>query len=262
MSGFVAFVDESGCDGFEFSNGSTEFLVIAAIVMRRSNLSQLEDAIGAARAEAQKPPGWAFKTFKKLKSSESQRWLLAKHFSSIRCRGVAVAIHKRGLQAASWQENQEDIYFHASKFLVERISWACRDTHSAQRESDPLCEILFSKQGKIRYENFQAYIAKLRESRQYNCRAEWLHIDESRIMAESHSDSDYRHLIADHFASAIGCALEAKMYGIFDDRYARIWAQKIYDYNGKKLGNGLKFWPESGIDYLNQDFRGEWLKLL
>ena len=44
MAGFSAFIDESGCDGFEFGCGASEILVIGAVVCRTSNVKQFDEA--------------------------------------------------------------------------------------------------------------------------------------------------------------------------------------------------------------------------
>ena len=260
MAGYTAFVDESGDDGFNFEGGSTDFIVVAAIISRTSNLDQFGDALRKARGKARKSTGWVFPTFKKLNNAPVQRWLLADQFSCLAVQTCCVLIHKRGLSEPGWQSRKEDMYFHASKFLIERISWACRDTDAKKAEVDPVCNIIFSRRGGLRYEKLQTYVRRLQSSPQeYDTKAEWRHIDPNLITCEDHSDSNACHLAADHFASAVGCAVELKDYYSFDDRYARIWTKKIYSYKGRIEGNGLKIWPESGTSYLRADPRGFWI---
>lgn len=260
MAGYTAFIDESGDDGFNFEGGSSDFIVVAAIISRTSNLGQFRDAVQKARERAKKSSGWTFGTFKKLNGSPAQRWLLADQFASLAVQSCCVVIHKRGLTEPGWKSKKEDMYFHASKFLIERISWACRDTDAKRAEDDPTCSIIFSRRGGLRYENLQNYVRRLQSSPQeYGTNAEWRHINPDLIVCEDHSDGNACHLAADHFASAVGCAIEVKDHGSFDDRYARIWRKKIYSYNGKMEGNGFKIWPESGVPYLRSDPRGFWI---
>ena len=262
-TGYLAYIDESGCDGFAFGKGSTDFLVVSAIIFRRRNLSQLSGAVEKAKAAARKPKYFNFPTFKKLNSAPSQRWLLASEFSSFPCNAITVLIHKPSLQKEEWKEQKEDLYFHASKFLLERISWACRDTDLKLPEENKYCEIVFSKRGALRYENFQSYMEKLRANpKLFHSRAEWIHIDPRHIVSEDHSDRNLGHLIVDHFASAVGSAVEFKTFGSFDDRYVRLWSQRIYRPNKKALNNGIKIWPLDGYDFSHADPRGAWIRMI
>lgn len=262
MAGFTAFIDESGCDGFEFDRGSTDFLVIGAIVARTANLAQFSGALERARVETGKKPSWQFKSFKKMGGSDVQRWAIIKSFAQTKCQGVAVAVYKRGLEEEGWKENPGDLYFQASKFLAERISWACRDTHARRPEADPRARIVFSERKGLRYEQFQKYLRTLRsDPAKYQTKADWLHLDPDLVDVEVHSDANPCHLVADYFAAGVGAALEARDCGVFDDRYARLWGPRFYSSKNRVVSNGFKVWPDSGLSMLRKDPRGGWLKL-
>ncbi len=259
MSGYTAYIDESGDDGFNFDDGSSDFIVLGAIVARTNKLDNFAEALRRARSAARKSSGWVFPSFKKLNNAPAQRWLIASCFADVPHQTCCVLVYKRGLTEPGWERNKEDLYFHASKFLLERVSWACRDTNKKMPEADLRCRIVFSRRGGLRYENFQRYVRTLASDPvTYGTKAEWSHIDPDLITWEDHSDENACHLAADHFTSAIGCAVERKDYGQFDDRYARIWHSKIYHFNNKREGNGFKIWPESGTPYLKSDPRGFW----
>lgn len=264
MTGFTAYIDESGCDGFDFDGGSTDFIVIGAVIFRTSKLSQFEEAVAAARPLCRKADDWTFGSFKDLRNSQSQRWILAKCFSALKCQVVAVAVHKPSLQEEGWREKKSDLYFQASKFLVERISWSCRDTHSVLPESDPRVRIIFSKRGHLRFEEFAQYMRVLRgDPSAYSTNADWNHLDPDLVESEQHSDANPCHLAADHFAAAVGAAINhipAQMH-MFDDRFARLWANRFYKANGRIVGNGFKIWPNEGYNILKVEPRGEWAKL-
>jgi hypothetical protein len=263
MAGFTTYIDESGCDGFDFANGSTEFLVLGALTCRTANLGQYADAVTAIRSATRKPQDWTFKSFKKLNSTHGQRWCIAKHLAATKCNVVAVAVHKPSLTEQGWNENKEDLYFQASKFLLERVSWACRDTHGvAAAQPDGKVEIIFSKRGGLRYEDLVTYMSRLKaDPVKYATKADWNHLDPDLVKNEAHDDSNPAHLAVDHFVSALGCALEAKEHGMFDDRYVRLWADRFYRSNGRAMGNGMKIWPNEGHTALQNGPRGAWLKM-
>jgi Protein of unknown function (DUF3800) len=262
VSGFTAYIDESGCDGFDFGNGSSEFLVLGAVICRTENLYQFDEAVARVRLDCRKPADWYFKSFKKLNNAKGQRWAIASRLAELRLEVVAVAVHKPSLSKEGWQRNKEDLYFQATKFLLERISWSCRDSHEISPVSDPVADIIFSKRGGLRYSELCAYMRTLRSDPQkYATKADWHHLDPDRVRDESHDISDARHSAVDHFVSGLGAAFERKEYGMFDDRYVRLWADRFYRPNGRAIGNGLKVWPNAGYDALREDARGDWMKV-
>lgn len=263
MAGFTAYIDESGCDGFNFDGGSTGFLVLGALICRTANLGQYQDATAEIRKAVRKKDGWIFPSFKKLNTAPGQRWAIAKYLSATKCQVVAVAVHKPALTEQGWQQNKDDLYFQASKFLLERISWACRDTHNVgPAQPDGKVEIIFCKRGGLRYEDLVTYMNRLREDpKKYATKADWNHLDPGLVRDEPHDNDNPAHLAVDHFASALGCAIEEKDHGMFDDRYIRLWADRFYRSNGRVVGNGLKVWPNEGLTALQKESRGAWLKM-
>ncbi len=265
MSDYSAYIDESGCDGFDFDNGSTDFLVLGAVIARTSGLVQFDAAIAKARVAARKPEFWTFGTFKDLKSAAAQRWALAKALSAVKCQVVAVAVHKKSLTEGGWQQSKDDLYFQASKFLLERISWSIRDVNSVKSEGDPRCRIVFSRRGSLRYDQLARYMERLRaDPSRYSTNADWNHLDPGLVTDEPHDNANALHLAADHFSAAIGSALNVQQPGLldmFDDRYARLWAERFYKSNGRVVGNGLKIWPNEGYSPLRNDQRGQWMKM-
>lgn len=261
MAGFTAFIDESGCDGFSFDRGSSDFLVVAAIICRTENLAQYDAAVAEARVACRKPENWKFKSFKDL-GSVPQRWALVERFAAKACRCVAVAIYKPALIEQGWADNPGDLYFHASKYLLERISWACRDTNKVKAVNDPRVRIVFSERRGLRYDAFRNYLIRLRNDQgNYNTNTEWAHIDPEIVHPREHDDTDAQLLAADYLASSLGLALERKDQGVFDDRFARLWARKFYRHKAKVIGNGFKVWPDEGLSFLSNEARGEWMKL-
>jgi hypothetical protein len=134
--------------------------------------------------------------------------------------------------------------------------------HAAAPVADPRVRIVFSERSELRYGDFRRYMERLRADPQgYGTNAAWAHLDPDLIEQLEHQNDDARLLAADYLASAIGLALERKDQGVFDDRFARLWARKFYRYGGRVMGNGLKIWPEGGLDFLWDEARGDWLKM-
>lgn len=256
---FVAYVDESGCEGNAVGRGASEFIVVAAIVIRVQNEPMLAEGLAEARITARKPEGWVWKTFKDL-NSQSQRWLLCETFAARPIQCVAVSVHKPTLLKPEWHANHGDLYFYAAKMLAERISWVCRDGHRANPAEHPMCSIVFSDRQSLQYQNFQTHLRTLQgDPVRYSTNADWNHISPDLITSIPHDNNHAGLLAADYWASSLGAALEFKEHGILDDRFIRAWGPKIYAPNGRKAGNGLKFWPPPCLDIVRQDARSFWI---
>lgn len=180
----------------------------------------------------------------------------------IGCGNDRGAVYKPGLIAQGWRENPGDLYFHASKYLIERISWACRDSHVVlPAQPDGLVRIVFSERGGLRYDRFREYLVRLRaDPMGNNTNAAWQHLDPALVEPERHDDGNACHLAADYLASSIGSAFERRDQGVFDDRFARLWGARFYQSNGRRVGNGFKVWPDAGLALLRTDPRGHWMK--
>lgn len=257
---FVAYIDESGCEGSAVGRGASEFLVLAAVVVRIQNEHLLTDRLAAARISARKPEDWVWKTFKEL-NSPSQRWLICGSFAACPIKCVAVSVHKPTLLRPEWHENHGDLYFYAAKMLAERISWVCRDGHRDNPAEHPLCSIVFSDRQSLQYRNFQSHLRILKgDPIRYGTNADWDHISPELIESIPHDNNHAGLLAADYWASSLGAALEFKEHGILDDRFVRAWAERIYAPHGRISGNGLKFWPPPCLEILKEDGRRFWTK--
>lgn len=260
-AGYTAYIDESGCDGFKFDEGSTNWLVLAAVVSRTANLAQYQAALNSARVALRKADKerWRFKTYKET-NSDAVKWAVVDAFSKTRCQAVAVAVFKPGLVRQGWAENPGDLYFHASKFLVERLSFACRDADRKRAEPNRTCQVIFSKRGGLRYDRFQGYMRRLRAEAAHGSKTDWRFIDPEAVSDEPHSDWNAAHLAADYLASSFGWAFNRRDQGVFEPRFARLWRDRVYSYGGRYVGNGLKVWPDEGLDELRADPIGDLIR--
>lgn len=244
---FVAFVDEAGCSGNRFGKGSSEFLAMAAIVCRRSNLDQTLDVFDDARAKRDMQD----KKFKKFsKSSDKDNFVLTSLLAAKPVRFVFVAFHKPSLQGTSIRENHGNEYNYLTKFVIERISWTVRD--AKHQGGNKICDVVMSEQKMYPMENLEMYFEKLKQGKgRYNTRANWEHIGTFSQMP--HNDETETHL-ADIAASAFHRAIEPKEYGMTDERFFNNLFRLVY--RGREdRPHGLKIWPNEVIEPAKKEGR-------
>lgn len=116
-SNFTAFIDESGCSGDQYANGSSAFLAMGAVIIRDDFLASVMDAFDEAREERQ-----TTKAFKKFsKESDKTRFVLSKVIASKRLQTVFVAIHKPSMSGSYIRDNHANEYNYLLKMLIERF---------------------------------------------------------------------------------------------------------------------------------------------
>jgi hypothetical protein len=246
---YRAFIDESGDDGFgKFRQrgalgGQSHWLVLTALVIRRTN--ELEavrwrDEIARMRGKGRE--------LHFVNLDHQKRVAAAKHLAACPVRMVSVLISKPHLEPATFtQKNQ--LYFFAARFLIERLSWLCRDLRPTVPEGNGQVAITFSRRGGMSYPGFRDYLARLKTEQ---TTIHWPVIDIAAVAAQSHSDSASLQL-ADLAASSFACAVEPDRYGNVELRYALILKERTYARAGNIINYGLKFFPGGSLGASHQD---------
>jgi hypothetical protein len=255
---YIAFIDESGCDGDKFGKGSSEFLILSAVVGIGVMQPDIEMRCDILRRMAEKPDDWQIPKFDK--ATGPIKWAVCNLFADLNFYATHVVIHKPSIQDDKLRTDRNRLYRFASKFLVERVSWICDAMHSTSAPGS-LCELVFSQDLSRCYDTFRDYIALLSRDRQrIRTSINWRHIDPAHIR-----DAPFRHeiglLLADYHASALGLALEKKKFGQHDDRFARILGEPILKSRSRgAFGFGYKFWPAEAEGLYHNDQRCRWMK--
>lgn len=254
VSEFVALIDEAGCSGDKFGGGSSDFLVMGAVVVRRCNLDDALAIFDEAREERSKGDA----TFRKFsKAGDKDNFVLTKLLGRKPIRTIFVGFHKPSLAGTHIRENHGNEYNYLTKFTLERISWAVRDAPSAG--GDHKADVIFSHQDMYPLDNCRDYISKLqRGAGRYNTRANWEHLGE--FSGEQHQDEGSMHL-ADIAASSFHKAIEPKQHGMTDERFFCHLLQRLYRGRGQKPF-GLKMWPDSATEAARIDGRMTFLQSL
>lgn len=241
---FRVYIDESGDEGFVFhpdGSGSSRWLVLSAVVVRKKNDISLVRTLENVRVLLVKPPKKELH-FRDLK--HEQRVPYVKQIVNAQVKTISVLIHKPSLRdPEKFQSEKFLLYRYASRYLLERVSWLCRDKYTPG-EGSGQADVIFSNRSIMSYKDLTDYLQMLKtKSDPMKVRINWDVIDPQRVSAVDHSKLAGLQ-IADAVASSFYYAVNLNRYGEIEDKYARLLLSNCYRHKGVALGYGLKFWPE------------------
>ena len=156
-------------------------------------------------------------------------------------RSLCVSAHKPSLDAAVFTDKNQ-LYFYLCRYLLERVSWICRDSRRSIKEGDGRVKVVFSRRGKLSYDDFKAYLERLRADPDVTIN--WGVLDIDGIEARDHSTRAGLQ-IADIVATCITAGLEPDIFGNCERRYADILRSRIYRRRGNFLSYGFKLVPNA-----------------
>lgn len=239
---FVAYVDESGDEGFKFlpnEQGSSRWFVLSALVVRKENDMYVVKLAKQAREVLRKEPKKPLH-FRELK--HEQRVPLARLIGAAPLRTVSVLIHKPSIpEPENFQQQAYALYRYATRLLVERVSWLCRDAKRSGH-GDGTVEVVFSNRSAMSYDDLRGYLLKLRDDgAESDVRVHWPVVDPAKIRAVNHDQLAGLQL-ADAVASGVFFSVHRNPYGEVEDRYLRLLAKTVYRNKDRTEGYGLKFW--------------------
>lgn len=239
---FVAYIDESGDEGFKFredGSGSSRWFILSAVVVRKIN--DLQMVVGAKRArEVLKFEPKRQIHFCNLR--HEQRVPVARIIGNLPVKTVSILIHKPSIaDPENFQQDAYSLYRYASRLLLERISWLCRDNRK-KNDGDGRVQLIYSNRSAMSYEDLRAYLSQLRHKPNgQTVNIDWDVIDENMVRAVNH-DKMAGLQLADVVASSIYQAVNPNKYGDTETKYLEMLGKTIYTRQSKVEGYGLKFW--------------------
>lgn len=238
---FVAYVDESGDEGFAFEKGSSEWFILSAVIIKKPVELETVKLVDGIRNMLNKPPKAALH-FRKIK--HEQRLPYIELISQAPLRAISVLIHKPSLTRPEIFSEGYRLYFYAVRFLIERISWFCRDHYRKSTDfGDGFAEIIFSNRSNMPYREMKGYLNLLHnQTGYYDIRIAWKHINLDYIKALSPGKRMGLQIV-DAVAGSFFYGVQCSVYGFVEDRYARMLKPVMYRYRKQYLGYGLKFFP-------------------
>jgi hypothetical protein len=236
---FVAYIDESGDEGFKFrlepGLGSSEWFVISAVLAPTSReiayLKQFHEIIRPIEKARGKPIHFS-------KLNHEQRVAVCAGMGDSNFRHISISVHKPSLDPANFAAAYR-LYFYATRYLLERVSWLARD-RAAEFGGDGRVRLVFSNRRRMSYDDLRAYIDRLRADE--DVRVHWPAIDTGLVEAREHSQLVGLRAV-DVLASGIRYSLELTQYGHCEDRYGRLLEPRTYRHNGRARPYGMKFFP-------------------
>lgn len=244
---FRAYIDESGDEGFIFNEdgaGSSRWFVISALVIRMKNDLEVVTCLKEARKQLGKPDKYALH-FVDLK--HEQRVPYARRVGQLPARTVTILIFKPSIREPEKFQNEKYLlYRYATRLLLERVSWLCRDNREAD-EGDGTCDVIFSNRSNMSYENIREYIKHLLTrtgDQPQDVQIESSVIKPDQIRAVEHSKLAGLQA-ADAVASSLHFAVKRNRYGEAEPSYVKLLDNTFYRHKGIVEGYGIKLWPDS-----------------
>lgn len=240
---FRVYVDESGDEGFVFKPngaGSSRWLVLSAVITRREHDLAVVKLMDEVRALLGRPPRQQLHF---VRLGHAQRIAYARTVGQAsRIRTISVLVHKPSIQEPeTFQAQKHQLYRYASRLLLERVSWLCRD-HRIKEHGNGFAEIIFSNRGQMSYDDLRNYLSRLRDKPAGGVNIDWTTIDPDTVRAVQHSQLAGLQ-VADAVASSAYAAVNPNQFGDTESRYLFELLPTFYRHEGKLFGYGLKFWP-------------------
>lgn len=239
-SSFVVYIDESGDEGFSFDRGSSKWFVLSAVITRKSEDLETVKLIDEAKILLNREPNKKPLHFRDLK--HEQKLPLLELIKSRNLKIANVLIHKPSLKNAETFKSRYKLYFYSVRYLLERVSWYCRDNRLKNDSGDGSTEIIFSNRSGMSYEELRNYIEKLKHNN--STRIYWNSIESKKITAYS-PGKRMGLQIADATATSVFKSVEKSNYGFTEDRYIKMLKPVIYERNGKYESYGIKIFPNN-----------------
>lgn len=208
------------------------------MVTRRENDPQVVRLMERVRQTLGRPPKQALH-FCKLRHAQRVVW--AREIAQTPLHTVSVLIPKPSIREPErFQSQKHLLYRHASSYLLERVSWLCRD-HRKPDTGNGQAEVIFSNRSQMSYDELRSYLRNLKGD--FGVTIDWSVLNPDAIRAVEHSQLAGLQ-VADAVASSLFAALNPNPYGDTEDKYARLLLPTAYRHKGALLGYGLKFWPD------------------
>ncbi len=252
---FVGYIDESGDEGFAFGAGSSEWFVLSAVVTRKAHDLQTVRLVDKVRARLGRDPRKVLH-FRDLR--HEHRLVYVNAISTALLKTVSVLVHKPSLREREVFQERYRMYFYAVRYLLERVSWYCRDHKTGSDPGDGSIDLVFSNRSGMSYNELIAYLKQL-QSRTgiLDIRIEWNVVRPTQLIAAP-AGRLLGLQVADAVAGSFWYAVEQSQYGFNEPRYAQMLKPVVYQRKGTYLGYGLKFFPRDIMDVLDEP-RYDWI---
>jgi hypothetical protein len=237
---FVVYIDESGDEGFRFGKGSSDWFILSAAITRKANDLETVKLVDEVCKQLKKTTCLHFK-----KLSHEQKVLVVDRIANARLRSVSVLVHKPSLNEPEKFQEGYRLYFYAIRYLLERISWCCRDHRDPGCSGDGSAQLILSNRSSMSYEEMRGYLDRLKGlPAEREDGINWSIIRTNQLTAAA-AASLMGLQIVDAIAGSLYHAVTPSTHGFTEPRYARMLKPIIYrgGRNRQYRGYGIKIWP-------------------
>jgi hypothetical protein len=253
---FEVCIDEAGDDGLDCKCG--EWMIISAFVSLRHHYGIDTKIIREIKSEI----GWKEKKplhFRDLPDRGKRLLVQRIADNGRRLRAISVLVHKASLDPgeSAFYHEKHKLYFYLVRFLLERVSWMCRDSDSIKNRKigDGTARIVFSAREDLSYDQLAAYFARLQEMQ---TSIHWSVIKPTQFKVLKNGKHPGLQF-ADCIASAMYCCehhCERKKTA----DWAKVLRAAAYQHQGKYLGYGIKIFPPKAEKLMAQKALAVWAK--
>ena len=247
---FIAYIDEAGDDGFPGrfreagkQGGASNWFSIGAVVWRASR--DLDFVATAKSIVGQMPIQKRSKPLHFADMDHPQRVMAINTIAGQPYRSVTVFANKPAVPNGTYAQ-KNTFYHYMSRYLIERISWLCRDYRPEVREGDGRVQIIFARRGNMDYDDFRSYLDILRNASVPDIRIHWPVIDIAGVQAY-HQRERYGLQLADIVTSGLNASLEPDFYGNVETRYLKSVKDNVYSRKRNYLSYGAKMVPSCDL---------------
>jgi hypothetical protein len=234
---YRVYIDESGDEGFDCAKGASQWFVLSAAVTRASTDLETVKLVDTVRTLLNRP---AKKPLHFRDLRHEHRIPFIDHIARARLRVLSVLVHKPSIVDPETFQDPHRLYFYAVRYLLERVSWLCRDRRDPE-DGDGTAEIVFSNRSSMSYDELRSYFKRL-EAAEPPTSIDWSAIRCDQMVAFA-AGKRMGLQIADAVAYAFFRAVEPTAYGHTEDRYARMLRPVVYNQGKIYKGYGIKLWP-------------------
>jgi hypothetical protein len=260
---YVAYIDESGDEGFTFrrtvdEQASSDWFVLAAFVTRKQTPLAVVKALDTVRRELKLRPR-SHVHWKALKHTAKTRY--AQIMATLQARLIGICVHKPSLQDPETFRARYRLYFYAARYLLERISWLARDRCNSHRHNgDGTVNLLFSNRQGMPYDQMRDYLRRLQKQQRdgQDIRIDFAHVPVTALRTLAPGKSTGLQL-ADATAGALFNALERDRFGNTEPRYLKTLSGALYRHERKVHGYGFKIVPGGVGQIIEQQENLAWL---
>jgi len=255
---FVAYVDEAGDEGLKFGQGSSEWFVLGAAILRRASEMpeiRLVDDVRARLNRGRKPehqhPAKKALHFRDLQ--HEVRKFYAARVAQADLATAVVLIKKCDLlphyQTPTKQKVlRKHLYHSATVALMETVSHYCAESYKPGDMGDGSVDLVFSSRSTLDYDLLKDLIGAVLADPStfyYQGKVGTDIIRPAQVQALMHSKSMGLQ-IADAVASGYFYAVEASADGFMEDAYVRLLLPRACRHEGQMFGSGARFEHCSG----------------